>query len=55
MPDRPYIILVGSISDGYIAYGPFDGFYEASDVADRMTYMGDTWVMPLNPNPEEED
>ena len=41
-----YVALIGNISDGFEAYGPFSSFDLASDYADRFDDM--SWIMELH-------
>ena len=41
-----YIVLEGNLSEGWIAFGPFDSFQDANFFANSRN--GLTWVMELN-------
>jgi|TARA_R100001530_G_scaffold31868_3_gene25040 hypothetical protein len=44
-PITLYVVLVGNISDGFSAYGPFDSFDSASLYADKFNEM--SWIMEM--------
>jgi hypothetical protein len=43
-----YVAMVGNMSEGFTAFGPFDTFDEA-DL--RTTGAGPAWIMELHPAP----
>lgn len=46
-----YVAVVGNLSDGFAAYGPFDTFDDAAGWADGML---DAWIMTVEP-PTKQD
>ena len=53
-----YIVLVGNITEGYKAVGPFESFDDADEYTLASGYGKDTWIMELyskeNPNEAKE-
>jgi hypothetical protein len=42
-----FVILNGSLSDGYRAIGPFGSFSEAAQYMDDNTYSPWAWIMEM--------
>jgi len=54
--DKPHIVLIGNISDGYTAVGPFENFDDGADWADQdeEAVIKGSWIISLQP-PKERD
>ena len=44
---RPCVVMVGNLSEGYVAFGPFASFDEATAWCDANGHAGDSWVLTL--------
>lgn len=46
--DGPCVMLIGNLSDGLVAYGPYADFDEAKDSEEAAAFtIADSWIMPL--------
>ncbi len=47
----PCVVLVGTLCDGYTAFGPFASYDAADDWSSRCTEL--TWIMTMTPIPAD--
>lgn len=45
--DGKCIVIVGNLSDGFKAVGPFESFDDGAEWADKLVLTAQTWVMTV--------
>lgn len=53
MMDKPCILVVGNLTEGYRFIGPFPNFDAAAQFSESVD--NDTWVATLEPVPNDEE
>lgn len=52
--NRPAVVIVGNLSDGFTVFGPYDSFDEALEGCTEFQYT-ETWVTELHEPVDSDD